>query len=424
MKLDYIKLVVTDMKSRKFSTFLTFFAISLGILTIFVIFLLSQGFENSIAKQFEQMGTNRLYVASNGQSITSSQFTKGLSDNEVNLIENKPYVEKVYPYYMKSSSIKYGNEYKRTQLMGTKLSEDFFNENNLKLNLGRFPDESESYSIVLGAKASEELFSKKVPLGSNIYIKDTKFKVVGILESIGNPQDDSNIFVNYKTLRDTFEPGTKNIGVMDVVIVEGYDLEIAKANLKTILENKLGKDSIEIIAPTQLLEQFSSILNIVKYTLGGIAFVALIVGAVGIINTMYVIITEKTHDIGVMKSIGARNGDILFMYIFMAGLFGFLGAVLGVILGSFAALGFEAFAKSAGYDFLEITIQYTDVIILLIFGFIIGIISGYLPAKKASKINILEAIRKWVSYRVAELQGCRVTGLQSFRVAGLQGCRV
>lgn len=393
MKLDYIMLIVKDMKSRKFSSFLTFFAISLGILTIFVIFLLSQGFENSIAKQFEDMGTNRVYIASNTASMASNQYVKGLTDNEVNLIENKPYVEKVYPYYMRTSSIEYGKEFQRTRILGTTINEDFFLEMNSKLSDGRFPEETEKYSIVLGSQAAAELFDKEVPVGANIYIKDTKFKVVGILESVGNPDDDSNVYVNYKTLREIYNDGD-NVGVMDVIIVEGYDVEVAKENLKILLENKLGEDSVQIIVPTELLEQVGSILNIVKFTLGGIAFVALIVGAVGIINTMYVIITEKTHDIGVMKSIGARNSDIMFMYIFMAGLFGFLGAVLGVILGSFAAIGFEAFAKSAGYSFLEITIQITDVLLLLLFGFLIGILSGYLPAKKASNINILEAIRK------------------------------
>ncbi len=325
--------------------------------------------------------------------MSSNQFVKGLTDNEVSLIENKPYVKKVYPYYMRTSSIEYGKEFQRTRILGTKLNEDFFLEMNSKLSDGRFPEENEKYSIVLGSQAAAELFDKEIPVGANIYIKDTKFKVVGILESVGNPDDDSNIYANYKTLREIFEDGD-SIGVMDVIIVEGYDVEVAKENLKILLENKLGEDSVQIIVPTELLEQVGSILNIVKFTLGGIAFVALIVGAVGIINTMYVIITEKTHDIGVMKSIGARNSDIMFMYIFMAGLFGFLGAVLGVILGSFAAIGFEAFAKSAGYSFLEITIHITDVLLLLVFGFLIGIISGYLPAKKASKINIIEAIRK------------------------------
>ncbi|MCA9459256.1 MAG: ABC transporter permease [Nanoarchaeota archaeon] len=393
MKLDYLKLIFKDINQRKFSSFLTFFAISLGILTIFVIFLLGQGFEDSIAAQFEQLGSNKLYITSSTTNLGSTSITKGLSETEVKLIENKPYVEKVYPYYSKPGQIKYGNEFKQSLLFASRIDEEFFSDFNLEIDQGRFPKQSEKYSIVIGPRAAKDLFEKEIQVGSNIYVKDTKFKVVGITQSIGNPQDDSNMYFQIDTLRELYGDGD-NVGFIDVTINENYDILIAEENLKILLENKLGKDSVEIIAPTQLLEQVSSILDIVKYTLGGIAFVALIVGAIGIINTMYVIITEKTRDIGIMKSIGARNEDILFMYVFQAGLFGFLGAVLGVVIGSLTAKGFEIVAQGAGYTFLEINIYPLNVISLLAFGFIIGTISGYLPARKASKINIIEATRK------------------------------
>jgi putative ABC transport system permease protein len=273
------------------------------------------------------------------------------------------------------------------------MNNDFFNSLNLEISEGRFPRQSEKYSVVIGPEAAKNTFDKEIPVGGNIYIKDIKFKVVGILESIGNPEDDKMMIFNIDTLRDLYDE-QESIGYMDVIIVEGYDMEIAEENLKITLENKLGEDSVNVIAPTQLLEQVSSILDIIKYTLGGIAFVALIVGAIGIINTMFVIITEKTREIGIMKSIGATNEDILFMYVFQAGLFGFLGAILGVILGSFAAIGFEYVAQQSGFSFLEISIKLDYVVYLLLFGIIIGVISGYVPARKASKINIIEAIRK------------------------------
>ncbi|MCA9496175.1 MAG: ABC transporter permease [Nanoarchaeota archaeon] len=393
MKLDYLGLVFEDIRQRKFSSFLTFFAISLGILTIFVIFLLGQGFEDSIAAQFEQLGSNRLYISSSTTNLASGTFTKGLSETELKLIKNKPYVKEAYPYYSKFGQIKYGKEFKSSLLFGSTINENFFKEYNLDIDQGRFPKETEKYSIVIGPTAAKELFEKEIEIGSSLHVKEYKFKVVGILKSVGNPQDDSNIYFPIDTLRNIY--GDKdNIGFIDVTINENYDILIAEKNLKILLENKLGKDSIEILAPTQLLEQVGSILDIVKYTLGGIAFVALIVGAVGIINTMYVIITEKTRDIGIMKSIGAKNEDILFMYIFQAGLFGLLGAILGVVIGSFTAKGFEIAAQAAGYTFLEITIYPINIISLLLFGFFIGVLAGFLPAWKASKINIIEAIRK------------------------------
>ena len=393
MKFDYLNLVLKDIKQRKFSSFLTFFAISLGILSIFVIFLIGVGFENSIEQQFELLGSNRLYVASASQQLASTEFRQGLTDNEVRLLENRPYVKEVYPYYARRTSVEYSNDVRNIQLFGIKLSSKYFEDYGFDLDEGRFPRENEKFMAIVGSRAAKTAFDREIRVGSNLEVRGTKFRVAGILESVGNPEDDNAIFVNYETLRDIF--GEKDaVGLMDVVIVEGYDIELAQENIKILLENRLGKDSVQVIAPTQLLEQVKGILDIIKYTLGGIAFVSLIVGAVGIINTMFVIVTEKTRDIGIMKAIGATNSKILSMYVFQAGVFGLLGGILGVVLGSIAAKLFEVGAQAAGFTFLEIAILPQYVIGLLIFGFLTGAISGFIPALKASKINIIDATRK------------------------------
>lgn len=392
MYLDFIKLVLRDINRRKFSSFLTLFAISLGILTIFVIFLLGQGFEKSIEDQFNQFGANKLYVTSKTASF-AGDLTKGLDDNVVILIKNRPYVDEVYPYYAKTAQLKFGKEFKSKQFFGSNVDEDYFQDFNLDIKEGRYPSLSEKYSVVVGPEFAKNFYDKEVVVGSNLYLKDTKFKVVGILESLGNPQDDSSIYFQIDTLRDIFDAGD-NVGFIDVTIVEGYDIDLAKSNLEILLENKLGEDATEVTSPAQLLEQLGSILIIVKATLGGIALVSLIVGALGIINTMYVIVTEKKKEIGIMKAIGAKNEDILFIFIFQAGLFGFLGALLGVIFGSLAAKGFEVGAQSAGYAFLKITILPEAFFGLLIFGFLIGALAGLVPALRAAKTNIIDAIRK------------------------------
>ena len=393
MLLDFLRLVFRDLWRRKVSSFLTLFAISLGILTIFVIFLLGAGFESSIEKQFEQIGSNRLYLTSSAQSIASTTFVKGLDDNIISLVEKRSYVDRVYPYYGRVTQVEYSNEFLDVQIFSTVLSEDLFDEFNLGLDKGRFPKESEKYSTVIGSLVAEDLYEKEVLVGSNLYVKGVKFKVVGILEPVGSPPDDSVIYFNIDTIRDVFDAGD-SVGFADVIIVEGYDVELAEENLRIFLENRLGEDSFDISSPTQLLEQASSILRVVQLSLGGIAFVALIVGALGIINMMYVIVTEKRKDIGIMKAVGARNRDILFLFVLQAGIFGLFGAILGIFLGSFAAIGFEVAAKASGYTFLEIAIEPQIAGSLLVFGFVIGAVSGFLPAYRASKVNIIDAIRK------------------------------
>ena len=194
-------------------------------------------------------------------------------------------------------------------------------------------------------------------------------------------------------MREIYDEPNK-ISFLQVKIVDNYDVNLAKDNLLIALENSLGKDTVNIQTYAQLLEQFTNVLNVIKYTLGGIALVSLIVGALGIINTMYVIVTEHTRDIGIMKAVGARNSDILMIYVMQAGIFGAIGSVIGIILGSVFSKLFELWATSYGYSFLAITIDPFIVIGLLFFGFVIGLISGFLPAYRASKIQIIDSMRK------------------------------
>ena len=390
MLMDYLKLILKDIKNRKFSSFLTFFAIGLGILSIFTIILVSQGFTQSIEQQFEKIGSNRLIISATGSGVTMNK--KSLTDNVIPLIESKPFVLEASPHYFTTAQIKYQNEYIGRMILGTNFDEDYFKSFNLEISEGRYPKSVDKYGVVIGPKAATDLFDKELKIGSNIYIKDTKFKVIGITESLGNPEDDKNMYFNLKTLRNLYNDGEK-INMLYVTIDKNYDMNLAKDNMKTFLDNRLGTEVVKIQTFEQMIEQFKSILNIVKLTLGGIAFVALIVGAIGIINTMYVVITEKTKDIGIMKAIGAKNQDIFLLYTIQAGIFGLFGAAFGIFFGSIGAIGFSNWASQNGFD-LTITIQIIPVLTLLLFGFGVGVLSGFLPAYKASKLKIVETFRK------------------------------
>lgn len=391
MILDLIKLVLKDVMNRKFSSFLTFFAISLGIFAIFLIILVSQGFEQSMDVEFEKIGTNKLIIQPEGAGLLS--FSKGLTDSEVNFIKNKPYIREAMPHFIKIVQLKYGDEFIPRMVLGSYISKDYFEDYNLDIAEGRFPKTTEKYAMVIGPSASKDLFKRDIKVGSSIYIKDTKFKIVGILESIGNPEDDKNIYINMDTLRDIYDK--KNIVHMIYATVEdSYDVKLAAENVEILLENKLGDDTVSIMTMDQIMASFNEILSVIQYTLGGIALVSLVVGAFGIINTMFVIITEKTKDIGIMKAIGARNSDILLIYVFQAGLFGFLGGILGTIIGSFVGIGLEYFAHKAGFAFLTITISIPLILWILFFSFGIGVFSGFVPAYKASQLKIVETFRK------------------------------
>jgi putative ABC transport system permease protein len=389
---DLMGLVISDLYKKKFSSFLTLFAISLGILTIFLIFLLSSGFSSSIDAEFDKLGSNRLYVTSVVSGISGGK-SKSLTDNLVSQVENRPYVKQVFPYVMENVQVNFGSEYVSRLVVGTELSEDFFEANSATIATGRFPKSSEKYSIVIGSAAANDIFDKDLRVGSKVTISGTKFKVVGILESFGNPEDDKNIFINMYTLRDIFDLGDE-ISLFDVVVDPGYDVLLAQNNLQTFLDNRMGEDVLDVRSLQDMMESFNTVLDIIKYTLGGIGAIALLVGALGIVNTMYVVVSEKQKDIGIMKAIGARDFDILFMFVFQAGMYGFFGGVLGILMSAGVAVLFEVVAQASGFTFLTITFDYLAAFSLVIFSFFIGMISGYVPSKNAADTNLIDAIRK------------------------------
>jgi putative ABC transport system permease protein len=387
MLLDFFSLVFKDIKGRKFSSFLTFFAISLGILTIFVIVLVGQGFEQSVQQQFDQLGSNRIIIHFTGE------LRDGLTDNEVELIRNKPFIKDVEPHVIRRVQVEFQDETIQKMILGVPFEEEYFKNYNLEIKEGRFPRPVDRYGLFVGPEAAENLFQKEIQVGSNVYIKDTKFKVIGIPKSIGNQEDDRNIYISIDTLRDIYDLGD-NVDMVFAIVEEGYNVSLAAENIEILLENKLGDDTVSVQTFEQLLKQANNILGIIQAALGGIALVSLIVGAVGIINTMFVIITEKTKEIGIMKAVGATNSNIFTIYVLEAGIFGFLGAVLGIILGGIGALSFGAWARANGFGFLEITIDPVVVLSLLLFGFGIGALSGFLPAYRASRLSIVDTFRK------------------------------
>ena len=371
---------------------MTLFAISLGILTIFLIFLLSSGFSSSIDAEFDKLGSNRLYVSSAVSGLSGSS-SKSLTDNLVSQVENRPYVKKVFPYIMQTAQLNFGSEFVSKLVIGTKLSEEYFDANSATIAAGRFPKESEKYSIVIGSAAATDIFKKDLRVGSNVIISGTKFKVVGILNSFGNPEDDKNVFINMYTLRTVFDLEDE-IGLFDVVVDPGYDVLLAQNNLQTFLDNRIGEDVLDVRSLQDMMESFDMVLDIIKYTLGGIGAIALLVGALGIVNTMYVVVSEKQKDIGIMKAIGARDFDILFMFVFQAGMYGFFGGVLGILMSAGVAVIFEIVAQASGFTFLTITFDYLAAAGLIIFSFFIGVVSGYIPSKNAADTILVDAIRK------------------------------
>lgn len=385
-KIDFYSLIFKDLIRKKFSTFLTVFAISLGILSIFVILIITQSFNDSIEGQLEEFGSNLIIVQP--QTGSNVKFT----DSQIRTLERFSNIKSVYGSTQQRVQFQDGREFRRVSVFATELSEQFFNDFNVEIEQGTFPNPRSKFDIVIGPSVAEDRFSSELRVGSRLVFNDISFRVVGITQEVGNPEDDSLIYMQYEALKD--------FGIVeeyDVLVVFMRDVELLDRTQEDIInffEREFGENRVNVLTSRDILEQLNTITGLITGVLGGIGFISLIVGALGIINTMFVIVTEKIKDIGIMKSVGATNLEVLLLFVFQSSLYGILGAILGILIGIVSLFGIEVVLQASGFTFLEIQIYPLIVLQMLFFGAIIGAVSGFIPSYRASKMNVVEALRK------------------------------
>ncbi len=238
---------------------------------------------------------------------------------------------------------------------------------------------------------------RPLQIGSTIEIEGVDFKVIGILKKIGNPIDDGSLYMAKETLREILNVGDEESQIL-VKTAPGFE----PAEVADTIERKLRKsrgekeDQETFIVQTseQLLNTFQSIFAVVQGVLVGIAAISLLVGGIGIMNTMYTSVLERTKEIGTMKAIGAKNSHVLLLFLLESGLLGLVGGLIGIGIGASLAKGVEAIAEVyIGSPLLQASLSPTLIGGALAFSFTIGTLSGILPALQASKLKPADALR-------------------------------
>lgn len=389
---DYFIIAYKSLRERKLRSWLTIFGIIISVASIVALISISSGLEKSIKEQFVKFGSNRFYVVvPGGQPGTQT----GLTIRDSDALESIPDVDYVTPYLMiPSAELEYSKRTAYNMVLGwpTDDSEERFGDYDLTFTEGRAFREGQKYVTILGSLAATDLFDKDVHVRNKIKIKDIKFEVVGILESLGNRQDDMMIYIPMDSARILFDKPDE-VSFIDVTIKQGRDIDQVAERARRVLERRRKDENFEILTPTQILKFLSQTLGIVQAILVSIAAISLVVGAVGIMNSMYTSVLERTKNIGIMKSIGARNRDILLLFLVESGMIGFIGGIIGVVLGYLASYGVSVYAASAGYSILKIHPDPFLVAGGLVFATMIGMLSGVLPSRQASRLSPVEALR-------------------------------
>ena len=400
---NLIRIAVRALVRNRLRAILTMLGIIIGVASVIAMLALGEGSKRSMREEMSSMGTNMIMIMPNfqrrgGVSLGSSS-SNALKMNDVNSLRNEAVnISAVSPEVRASGQVIYGNQNAQTTIYG--VSEEYMGIKKLTMKNGRIFNSQEIKSMakvcILGQTVVENLFGTGTdPVGMSIRIKNLPFQVIGVLEEkgesgMGQDQDDL-IIAPYTTVQRRLAAIDYINGIYASATTEEKS-SAAIAEVEEILRrtHKL-KDSDEnnfrIMSQSELMETMTSITDIMTYLLGAIAGISLLVGGIGIMNIMFVSVTERTREIGLRMSVGGRGQDILRQFLVESIILSILGGLLGIILGYLIAKGAGSLMDTEAY------VQTKAVVLAFIVCFVIGVFFGWYPARKAANLNPIDALR-------------------------------
>ncbi|MDD5012098.1 MAG: ABC transporter permease [Candidatus Nanoarchaeia archaeon] len=403
MKKDYFVLALGNLKHRGVRSWLTILGVFIGIAAVVALITLGNGLREVITDQFSTLSTDKLTIlnAETGMGPPGSTAITKLNEHDVEIIGGVNGVDETIPRWIRIAEMEFNKNVNFGYLANipndAKQSEII--QENLEVEFGRWLKLEDRGKIILGAHmAKEEVFGKEVKAGDKILIKGKSFEVIGILKAASSFQVNAVVLMNEKDMKELLDINDE-YDMIVVQVSDSEDTEIIAERIKNALRKDrnedVGEEDFSVQTPLQAISGVNTILDIINLIVAGIAAISLIIGGMGIANTMYTSVLERTKEIGIMKSIGAKNKEVLYIFIIESGLLGLIGGIIGAVLGIGLAFGISAVANLAfGSEILKVTLEYPLIFGSIAFAFIIGLLSGLMPSFQASKLKPVDALRK------------------------------
>lgn len=400
---DFLLLAIKNLRRRKLRSWLTVIGIFIGIASVVALISVSYGMEAAIKEQLSSMGTNKIMVSPGSGTFGMSALgtSAKLTNEDMDVIGKVSGVQYATGMIYGSERVKYQKESKYSFIIGLPLDTDslklFQDMQGFEIAEGRFMNDGSANELVIGWNlAYNDFFKRNAGIGKNIEIQGEKFKIVGIMNKIGNPQDDSQVYMSMDTAQTLFNKEDE----YDMILVQTKEdnvdsiAEDIKKKLRDFRDEKKGEETFQVQTFEKMIESVGSILAMVRTVIVAIAAISLLVGGIGIMNTMYTAILERTKEIGTMKAVGARNSDILMIFLFESGIYGLVGGIGGVSIGLGLGKLTEIIARNyLGVAYIKASFAWWLIVGALLFSFITGCLSGVAPAIQASRMKPVRALR-------------------------------
>jgi putative ABC transport system permease protein len=394
---------------NKARSFLTMLGVVIGIMSVIVVMSVGAGAQSLILNQVTSLGSNLVGILpgkseDNGPPASAMGIvvtTLTYDDVKALLDENMPFVVAVTGYVRGVDTISWDGNKTDANFVG--VSADLPKVEDTTVQRGRFFTEEEEKGLsrvaVLGSRVARDLFQDTDPVGKQIRIKKTSFTIIGVMSergSSGFQNQDNQVYTPITTAQKLLL-GIDYISFARLKIDAAENVDRAVEYTKQVLRERHKitnpeEDDFSVRTTAQGLDALTNITNALKIFLSSVAAISLIVGGIGIMNIMLAAVQERTREIGLRKAVGATNRNIIFQFLIETVMITFLGAAMGILLGILISVAVGSVAQGKGYHW-DIVISASSIMVACAVGVGIGLVFGIVPARRASKLSPIEALR-------------------------------
>ncbi len=394
LDLEVFEIAFNNLKQQKLRSYLTLLGIVIGIAAIVALISLGQGLSDAVSGELEMLGMNTIYIEPGSEeSMMTTMVARTIKERDLEIVEKIPGVKEVVPFYEGAGIMKRKDEAVGVLLLGIRPEQtDVLEEiGYMDIVKGRSIKPNDRYVAIIYDSFAENAFSDEMHIKERVEIHGKNFKIIGISKAPVIMMGISNMVIMTDEVVKELA-GEESLVEVAVETVSRDDVSEVAERIEYELEREHGTKDFYLMTSENIVGAAGIILGLIQLILIGIASISLLVGGIGIMNTMLMSVIERTREIGVMKAIGAPTKTVLAIFLIEAGYIGMIGGIIGIIFGFSISLLISVAAAYSGFT-LRIFIGPELAIGALAFSMIVGMVSGIIPARRAAKLEPTEALR-------------------------------